>query len=34
MGLGISRMHYTGMAAMRGNAELSYDRLLLRSPWS
>jgi len=25
MGLGIAAMHYTGMAAMRGNAELSYD---------
>jgi NO-binding membrane sensor protein with MHYT domain len=25
MGLGIITMHYTGMAAMRGNAELSYD---------
>jgi NO-binding membrane sensor protein with MHYT domain len=25
MGLGIIAMHYTGMAAMRGNAELSYD---------
>jgi NO-binding membrane sensor protein with MHYT domain len=27
MGLGIVTMHYTGMAAMRGQAELSYDRL-------
>ena len=27
MGLGIVTMHYTGMAAMRGPAELSYDRL-------
>jgi NO-binding membrane sensor protein with MHYT domain len=27
MGLGIAAMHYTGMAAMRGQAELSYDRL-------
>jgi C4-dicarboxylate-specific signal transduction histidine kinase len=26
MGLGIAAMHYTGMAAMRGPAELSYDR--------
>ena len=26
MGLGIAGMHYTGMAAMRGPAELSYDR--------
>src|SRR5713226_8814313 len=25
MGLGIVVMHYTGMAAMRGQAELSYD---------
>jgi NO-binding membrane sensor protein with MHYT domain len=25
MGLGIIAMHYTGMAAMRGNAEISYD---------
>jgi NO-binding membrane sensor protein with MHYT domain len=25
MGLGIAAMHYTGMAAMRGPAELSYD---------
>jgi NO-binding membrane sensor protein with MHYT domain len=25
MGLGIAGMHYTGMAAMRGPAELSYD---------
>jgi NO-binding membrane sensor protein with MHYT domain len=29
MGLGIAAMHYTGMAAMRGNAELSYDRLFV-----
>jgi len=27
MGLGIIAMHYTGMAAMRENAELSYDPL-------
>ena len=27
MGLGIAGMHYTGMAAMRGNIELSYDPL-------
>jgi NO-binding membrane sensor protein with MHYT domain len=27
MGLGIITMHYTGMAAMRGNFELSYDPL-------
>jgi NO-binding membrane sensor protein with MHYT domain len=25
MGLGIAAMHYTGMAAMRGHVELSYD---------
>jgi len=25
MGLGIAGMHYTGMAALRGNVELSYD---------
>src|SRR5712672_4170258 len=25
MGLGIAAMHYTGMAAMRGHAERSYD---------
>jgi NO-binding membrane sensor protein with MHYT domain len=25
MGLGIAAMHYTGMAAMRGHAELSYE---------
>ena len=25
MGLGIAGMHYTGMAAMRGHVELSYD---------
>jgi NO-binding membrane sensor protein with MHYT domain len=29
MGLGIVAMHYTGMAAMRGHAELGYDRLLV-----
>src|SRR6476646_10212231 len=29
MGLGIVTMHYTGMAAMRGHAELSYDRLFV-----
>jgi NO-binding membrane sensor protein with MHYT domain len=29
MGLGIAAMHYTGMAAMRGHAELSYDRLFV-----
>jgi NO-binding membrane sensor protein with MHYT domain len=29
MGLGIIAMHYTGMAAMRGHAELSYDRLFV-----
>ncbi len=27
IGLGIPAMHYTGMAAMRGPVELSYDRL-------
>ncbi|MGC2492596.1 MHYT domain-containing protein [Candidatus Binatus sp.] len=27
MGLGIAGMHYTGMAAMRGNIELSYNPL-------
>ncbi len=27
VGLGIVTMHYTGMAAMRGHAEFSYDRL-------
>ena len=27
MGVAISGMHYTGMAAMRGPVELSYDRL-------
>src|SRR5712675_1735448 len=27
MGLGIVAMHYTGMAAMRGHAEPSYDRI-------
>ena len=32
MGLGIVAMHYTGMAAMRGHAELSYDRHSSRSP--
>src|SRR5712691_4915388 len=29
MGLGIAGMHYTGMAAMRGRAELSYDPLFV-----
>jgi len=29
MGLGIAAMHYTGMAAMRVHAELSYDRLFV-----
>jgi C4-dicarboxylate-specific signal transduction histidine kinase len=29
MGLGIVAMHYTGMAAMRGHAEISYDRLFV-----
>jgi len=29
MGLGIAAMHYTGMAAVRGDAELSYDRLFV-----
>jgi NO-binding membrane sensor protein with MHYT domain len=29
MGLGIAGMHYTGMAAMRGHVELSYDSLLV-----
>ena len=29
MGLGIAGMHYTGMAAMRGHAELSYDPLFV-----
>jgi NO-binding membrane sensor protein with MHYT domain len=29
MGLGIIGMHYTGMAAMRGNVELNYDPLLV-----
>src|ERR1700732_1030175 len=29
MGLGIAAMHYTGMAAMRGHAELSYERLFV-----
>src|SRR4029079_4264650 len=28
MGLGIIAMHYTGMAAMQGNVEISYDPLL------
>src|SRR5207237_1235111 len=27
MGLGIIAMHYTGMAAMRGHADLAYDRV-------
>ena len=27
MGLGIAAMHYTGMSAMTGQAELRYDRL-------
>jgi PAS domain S-box-containing protein len=27
MGFGIVAMHYTGMAAMRGHADLAYDRL-------
>jgi PAS domain S-box-containing protein len=27
MGLGIVAMHYTGMAAMRGHADLRYDRI-------
>jgi NO-binding membrane sensor protein with MHYT domain len=29
MGLGIAAMHYTGMAAMQGHAEISYDRLFV-----
>lgn len=29
MGLGIIAMHYTGMTAMRGDAAISYDRLLV-----
>src|SRR3982074_3023060 len=29
MGLGIVAMHYIGMAAMRGHAELAYDRPLV-----
>jgi C4-dicarboxylate-specific signal transduction histidine kinase len=29
MGLGIAGMHYTGMAAMRGRVELSYDLLFV-----
>jgi PAS domain S-box-containing protein len=29
MGLGIVTMHYTGMAAMQGHAELGYDRLFV-----
>src|SRR3984957_9327341 len=29
MGLGIAGMHYTGMAAMEGHAELSYDPLFV-----
>src|SRR5271156_2265548 len=29
MGLGIAGMHYTGMAAMRGNIELSYEPLFV-----
>jgi NO-binding membrane sensor protein with MHYT domain len=29
MGLGIVAMHYIGMAAMRGHAELDYDRLFV-----
>src|SRR5262249_49939745 len=29
MGIGIVAMHYTGMAAMRMPAELSYDRILV-----
>jgi NO-binding membrane sensor protein with MHYT domain len=29
MGVGIVTMHYTGMAAMRGHAEISYDPLLV-----
>jgi PAS domain S-box-containing protein len=29
MGLGIVAMHYTGMAAMQGHAEIGYDRLFV-----
>ncbi len=29
MGLGIVAMHYTGMAAMRAHADLTYDRLVV-----
>jgi NO-binding membrane sensor protein with MHYT domain len=29
MGLGIAAMHYTGMAAMQGHAELSYDPIFV-----
>src|SRR6266481_5290722 len=29
MGLGIAAMHYTGMAAMQGHVELSYDPLFV-----
>jgi len=29
MGLGIAAMHYTGMAAMRGHAEVSYDPIFV-----
>jgi NO-binding membrane sensor protein with MHYT domain len=29
MGLGIAAMHYTGMAAMQGDTEVSYDRLFV-----
>ena len=29
LGLGIIAMHYTGMAAMQGNVEISYDPLLV-----
>jgi NO-binding membrane sensor protein with MHYT domain len=29
MGLGIAAMHYTGMAAMRGHAELSYEPIFV-----
>ena len=29
MGVGIVSMHYTGMAAMRGHAEINYDGLLV-----
>src|SRR3982074_230950 len=34
MGLGIAAMHYTGMAAMQGHAELSYDLLFVALPGS